>query len=236
VTRRDRTALVWYAVTAVNCGLALAIQLVLVIQGHNVLVEPDGSTAAAPERVLRFFSYFTVQSNILAALTCTVLAVALAVPGRWRLAGTAWKAIRFAAVLGMTTTIIVYVVALAPILDLHGIAKVTDTMFHYIGPVLTLGGWLLFDRHGQVSRRLIAIVIAWPLAYFVYSQVLGAISGWYPYPFLDADEHGTRGVLVNAAVVTVLVVGLAVVFLVTDTRLAERSDRRAAQTSPGGAN
>jgi choline-glycine betaine transporter len=87
-----------------------------------------------------------------------------------------------------------------------------------------------------VSRRLIAIVIAWPLAYFVYSQILGAISGWYPYPFLDADEHGTGGVLVNAAVVTVLVVGLAVVFLVTDRRLAERTDRRAAQPSPERAN
>ena len=236
MTRRDRTALVWYAVTALNCGAALIIQLVLVIQGHNVLVEPDGSTAAAPERVLRFFSYFTVQSNILAAVTAAILAVALLAPGRLRLDSQQWKVTRFAAVLGMTTTIIVYVVALAPILDLHGIAKVTDTMFHYIGPVLTLGGWLLFDRRGQVSRRVIAIVIAWPLAYFVYTQLLGAISGWYPYPFLDADENGTGRVLLNAVVVTVLVVGLALVFLVTDTRLAERTDRRASSTSPERAN
>ena len=56
MTRRDRAAFAWYAVTALNCGLALVIQLVLVAKGHNVLVEPDGSTAGAPERLLRFFS------------------------------------------------------------------------------------------------------------------------------------------------------------------------------------
>lgn len=236
MTRRDRAALAWYAVTAANCGLALVIQLVLVVTGHTVLVEPDGSTAGAPERVLRFFSYFTVQSNVLAALTAGILATALLVPGRYRLDAPAWRVTRFAAVLGMTTTIIVYAVALAPILDLHGIAKVTDTMFHYIGPVLTLGGWLLFDSHGHLSRRLIGVVICWPLAYFVYTQLLGAISGWYPYPFLDADEHGTGGVLLNAALVTVLVAGLALVFLALDPRLAERADRRTASTSPEAAN
>jgi hypothetical protein len=115
-------------------------------------------------------------------------------------------------VLGMTTTINVYVIVLAPILDLHGIAQVTNVMFHYTGPILTLSAWPLFDRHGQVTRRLIGVVICWPLAYFAYTQVLGAISGWCPYPFLDADEHGTGRVFLNAVVVTVLVVGLALVF------------------------
>jgi hypothetical protein len=105
---------------------------VLVAKGHNVLVEPDGSTAGAPERLLRFFSYFTVQSNILA--------------------------------------------------------------------------------------------------------ILGAISGWYPYPFLDADEHGTGRVLLNAVVVTVLLVGLALVFLAVDRWLAERADRPTPATSPEGVN
>ena len=126
MTRRDRAAFAWYAVTALNCGLALVIQLVLVAKGHNVLVEPDGSTAGALERLLRFFSYFTVQSNILAAITTGILAAAVVAPARYRLDGTWWKVTRFAAVLGMTTTIIVYAIVLAPILDLHGIAQATS--------------------------------------------------------------------------------------------------------------
>ena len=124
MTRRGRAAFAWYAVTALNCGLALVIQLVLVAKGHNVLVEPDGSTAGAPERLLRFFSYFTVQSNILAAITTGILAAAVVAPARYRLDGTWWKVTRFAAVLG--STIIVYAIVLAPILDLHGIAQATS--------------------------------------------------------------------------------------------------------------
>ncbi len=209
----------WHALTAVNCGLALVIQLVLVIRGHTVLVEADGTTAGAPERVLRFFSYFTVQSNILAAVTAALLAI------RPQRSGRGWDVVRFAAVLGMTTTIIVYVVALAPILDLHGIAWVTDVMFHYIGPVLTLGGWLLFGPWGRIDRGVVVAVICWPVAYFGYTQVLGAGTDWYPYPFLDAGKHGTAQVLLNALVVTALVLGLAAAFGALDRRLDRRPDR-----------
>ena len=95
---------------------------------------------------------------------------------------------------------------------------------------------MLFDRHAQVTRRLIGVVICWPLAYFGYTQVLGAISGWYPYPFLDADKHGTGRVLLNAVAVTVLVVGLALVFLAVDRRLAERADRRTPTPAREGVN
>lgn len=230
---RARVAGAWHSLTVLNCGAALVIQLVLVIKGHTVLVEPDGSTAGAPERVLRFFSSFTVQSNILAAVTGALLVVR---PNR---DGRGWRIVRLAAVLGMTTTFIVYVVALAPILDLHGVALVTDTMFHYIGPVLTLGGWLLFGRRGQVSRSVIAAVICWPLSYFVYTQLLGAASGWYPYPFLDAGEHGTGGVLLNAGIVTVLVLLLAGGFRTADRWLdrhmpapSRQLDRAATRLAP----
>ncbi|MGA9346219.1 MAG: Pr6Pr family membrane protein, partial [Nocardioidaceae bacterium] len=60
-----------------------------------------------------------------------------------------------------------------------------------------------FGPWGRIDRRVIGTVIWWPIGYFGYTQVLGRLSSWYPYPFLDADEHGTGQVLVNAAVVTV---------------------------------
>ncbi len=210
---RSQTAKVWHTLTVLNCGIALVIQLVLVIRGHTVLVEPDGSSAAAPERVLRFFSYFTVQSNVLATVTAALLVTK---PDR---AGRAWDVVRFAAVLGMATTFVVYVVALAPILDLHGIAWITDVMFHYTGPALVLGGWLIFGPRRRLDRRVVVAVICWPVIYFGYTQLLGALTGWYPYPFLDAGEHSSARVLVNAAVVTALVLGLAAACLALDRRL-----------------
>ncbi|MGI8434357.1 MAG: Pr6Pr family membrane protein [Nocardioidaceae bacterium] len=221
-TRRERPQLarVWHTLTLVNCGAAIVIQLVLVIRGINVLVEPDGTSASAAERVLRFFSYFTIQSNVLALVTAAALVARPDHDGR------AWRLLRFAAVLGMTTTFIVYYVALRPILDLEGLPRVTDAMFHYLGPVLVLSGWLLFGPPGRVTRSIALSVLVWPIVYLIYTQLLGAATGWYPYPFLDADEHSLSGVLLNALLITLLVLCLAAVLLAADRELGRRSPVR----------
>jgi len=214
---RPELAKFWHGATVVNGVVAIVIQLTLVIGGVGVLVEENGTSAAAPERVLRFFSYFTIQSNILAVVTAALL---IAQPHR---DGGGWRALRFAALLGMTTTLIVYFVALRPILDLDGLAWLTDVMFHYVGPALTLIGWVAFGPWGRIDRRVIVTVILWPIGYFAYTQLLGRLSSWYPYPFLDADEHGTGQVLVNAAVVTVLVLSLSGAFWAADRWFERRA-------------
>ena len=58
-------------------------QLVLVVRGVNVLVEDDGTAAPAAERVVRFFSYFTIQSNMLACVTALTLVRRPDRDGRW---------------------------------------------------------------------------------------------------------------------------------------------------------
>lgn len=216
---RAQLARAWHGATVVNGLVAIAIQVTLVVRGVGVLVEDDGTSAGTPERLLRFFSYFTIQSNILAVVTAALL---IAQPDR---GGRGWRAVRFAALLGMTTTLVVYVIALRPILDLHGLAWLTDVMFHYVAPALTVVGWAMFGPWGRIDPRVIATVICWPIAYFGYTQALGTVSGWYPYPFLDADEHGTGQVLVNATVVTMLVVALSGAFWALDRWLERRRTR-----------
>jgi hypothetical protein len=190
--------------------VAMVVQLVLVIRGVNVLIE--GNRADAPERVLRFFSYFTIQSNILAA--CTALTLA-ANPDR---DGSAWRVARAGALVGMTVTFIVYATVLAPLLDLHGAAYWTDIGFHYVAPLMTVIGWLLFGPWPRLDRRSLGLMIIWPVSYLVYVLLYGAISGWYPYPFLDVDEHGIARVLINSLGVTVLLLGLAALYGWLDQR------------------
>ncbi len=211
--RHRRVAAGWHACTVLVIASAIVIQLVLVVRGVNVLVEDDGGSAAAPERVLRFFSYFTVQSNIVAMVTAALL---LRDPQR---DGPAWRVARFAAILAMAVTFVVYIVVLRPLLDLEGAPWLTDLLFHYVAPVLTIGGWLLFGPAARASHRVLGVVIVWPLAYFVYTQLLGAASGWYPYPFLDSGTLGLGRVGLNAVGVTVLVLVLGCVFVAADRRL-----------------
>jgi hypothetical protein len=210
---RTRAATTWHAATVVVISLSLIVQLVLVIQGNAVLVVPENLVARLPERVLRFFSYFTVQSNLLAAATALSL---IARPNR---DGRTWRVLRVAALVGMTVTFVVYTIALRPILHLGGIAKVTDIGFHYVAPMMTIGGWLLFGPWPRIDVESLVRHLAWPFSYLIYVLVLGTVTGWYPYPFLDVPLLGYPRALLNALIVTVLLLFVGAVFRIIDARL-----------------
>jgi hypothetical protein len=62
----------------------------------------------------------------------------------------------------------------------------------------------------------IAGAFVWPVAWIAYTFVHGALSGWYPYPFLDAGLHGYAIALRNTAAVAVIAVAIALVFKLLD--------------------
>ena len=125
---------------------------------------------------------------------------------------------------------------LRPLLHLDGASWVADKLLHMGLPVIAIVGWLVAGPRPRAPWRDALLALAWPVARLAWTLVVGAATGWYPYPFLDADKHGTGRVLLNAVVVTVLVVGLALVFLAVDRRLAERADRRTPTPAREGVN
>ena len=106
MTNQPSLARAWHTLTFIVIAVSIVTQLVLVIQGHGVLVRPDGRTAGLAERVLRFFSYFTIQSNLMAAGTALGL---ITRPDR---DGRSWRMLRVAAIVGMTVTFITYILSL----------------------------------------------------------------------------------------------------------------------------
>jgi hypothetical protein len=212
VTRWNLSRL-WNAVLVLICAVSMITQLVLVIRGVNVLVEEDRSTASTPMRVLRFFSYFTIQSNILAMVMSAILVFRPDRDGRW------WRIFRIAAVVGMAVTFVVYVVALRPILDLHGAAKVTDICFHYIAPLMTMIGWLAFGPRPRIDPGSLIRHLIWPISYIAYILILGAATGWYPYPFIDVDDIGYATTLWHALLITALLLGVGGAYYWLDKKL-----------------
>lgn len=213
--RNRRIATGWHLATVLVIGASLVAQLVLTIRGISVLVDDNGtSIAAMPTRLVRFFTYFTIQSNLLALTMATSLLLS---PYR---DGGLWRALRVASVVGMTVTFVVYLVALAPILDLSGIPWWTDVGFHIVAPTLTVVGWLLFGPWPRFDLATVAWFVLWPVCWLVYVLLLGAASGWYPYPFLDADARGYPHALLNCLLVAVLLLGVAGLCLAIDRRLS----------------
>lgn len=204
-------ARVFHSATALVASLAVLLQLVLVVQGNAILDETDPPALAT--RVIRFFSYLTIWSNILVAVVSVVLTVRPDHDGR------VWRAVRLDAVVICFGGGIVHFILLRPLLDLSGPDLLADRLLHVVVPLFALVGWLAFGPRSRVQRADLGPFLVIPLCWLAYTLVRGAFVDWYPYPFIDAGELGYAVVAVNAAVVSAFLLGLAALALWLDPHL-----------------
>ena len=207
-----RSARSWHLLTAVVAWAALLLQLVLVIQGSVVL--DDAAPPGLSTRLIRYISYFTILTNLLVAITTTTLALRQDRYPTW------WKVLRLNAIVGITVTGLVHWFLLRPLLDLDGADWLADKLLHVVVPLLAVVGWVAFGPRGKAERRLLLASLAYPVGWLVYTLVRGAVTGWYPYPFLDVGLHGYAGALAACAGVAVLFVALTWGVITADGRLA----------------
>ncbi len=226
----DMIGRVWHAVIAALVLVAMVVQIVIAarVPGMPHDVSPGvlrGASTAG--RIVRVLSFFTIQSNLLSGLVSAQLARD---PHR---DGRAWRALRLAALFGITVTGIVYSTVLARIHEPNGAAEtLVNDIVHYVVPVLMVLGWLLFGPRPRIDARTVWLSLLFPFAWLAYTLVRGAIWDWYPYPFLDVTAHGYARVALNSLGVVVVFAALAVLFAFGDQKLPQAaSSRSAAPTS-----
>ncbi len=196
----------FFALTALVGALALLLQLVLVVQGSSVLVSEERPGLGV--RLLRLVGYFTIQSNLLVVLGCAGLAL-----GR----DAGWlRWVRTASLLGITVTGVVHWFLLRPLLDLHGASALADALLHLVVPVMAVLGFLVLGPRPWTSPRLAATTLAWPAAWTVVTLLLGGLTGWYPYPFLDPRTAGTANVALACLAITLGAVVVLAVLVALD--------------------
>ncbi|GAA3560877.1 hypothetical protein GCM10022197_15470 [Microlunatus spumicola] len=195
-------------------GVALITQLVLILVGGTDVNTGD-SAADVPvgTRLVRLFSYFTIQSNVLVLAASLTLLVAPARDGR------VWRVLRLDSLLSIAVTGVVYNTLLARLVHVEGLALWTNAALHIVSPVATVGVWLLVGPRPRISWGAIAWAFVWPIAWVVYTFVRGAVTGWYPYPFMDAATLGYPRAIGVTSLVIVLALLFAVAFRHLDRRL-----------------
>ena len=214
----------WHVLTAVVTIFAVVFQLWLSLSGHRTLVtegQPNTSTT-----LVRFFSYFTILSNLLVAITATSLALARDRDSRL------WRVLRIDAIVGIAVTAIVHWFFLRPLLTLHGSDYLADKLLHVVVPALALIGWVVFGPRGRIQRGDLLPSTIYPALYMAWTLVHGAASKWYPYPFTDVGQHGYPVVLLNACGVIALLTAIGAVMLVLDPRLPGAQSSGAGSASP----
>jgi hypothetical protein len=211
VTDRRTAARAFHTLLAVVVAVSVLTELGRSISGANILVPADDPGLGT--RVLRLFSYFTIQSNIL------VLAGVLPLVRDPAHDGRGWRVLRLTSLLGITVTGLVYVFVLGPALHPTGLGWWTNAGLHYVAPVLAVGGWLVLGPRPGVTAATVGWSMAWPLAWIGYALALGALTDWYPYPFMDVGEIGYPAALRNLAFVAVLAVVILLLFRLADRKL-----------------
>ena len=195
--RRAGLARFLHLVVAVLALGGVGIELVVALTGGA------GPALTHAERIVRLFSYFTIQSNLL------IGGVSVALLLDPRRDGRVFRVLRLDALLCIAVTGIVYNTVLRGLVELTGAGVVSNSMLHVLAPLFAVVVWVWVGPRPRMSGRTVWWSVVYPLAWLAYTFTRGAVTGWYPYPFLDVNELGYPGALAGAGLVSVVFLALA---------------------------
>lgn len=188
-----------------NKNFLIAYKLFFSLLGFAAIVT-EIATVVERDRFnpINFFSFFTIESNLLVFLLLLASAIALAAGKNHKL-----DTIRGA------VTVYILIVGIGFSFLLQGLEDVALTavpwdniVLHYIIPWAVLIDFIIDQPRRKLVFRKSLLWLLFPIMYMVYSLARGAISGWYPYPFLNPATNGYGSIAVTASCLFGLGIGL----------------------------
>lgn len=177
---------------AVISWLALIVQLYLLLLSR---------TMSVPATLLHFFSFFTIQSNLMAAFGFSLLALGKAPHGDGVFSKTS---IATAIVVYIGVVGIVYNLVLRYLWHPQGLHKIVDELLHVLNPLIVLLFWIKFIPKDQLKWDYAFKWLFYPFLYVVFILIRGSVTQLYPYPFVDLTILPLSKVLVNALILSSL--------------------------------
>jgi hypothetical protein len=232
-----RYAPVFWWINAVVAWCAVGLSFTLSASGYYVDAVnpakptilgnvPDGIDTPL-ERILDWITYFTILSNIVVAVVLTALAIRPALFVRRDLTGTVWRTLRLDSVLMIVITGLVYNLLLAEGGKV-GWDALSNTLLHWVTPLLTLIVWIIAGPRGLISIRILALSLVLPVLWATFALLRGQAVGAYPYPFLDLSTNSLGSVLgfIGAIIVLAILMGLLLLAIDAGLRRATRQPTR----------
>ena len=202
-----------YALVGALLGsFALALQLYL------MLVQSSGPAMLGT--VITYFSFFTILTNLLTALVFTALAFRPETGwGKWfRTPSVQAATAVYIAIVG-----IIYQLLLRQLWNPQGAQWVADVLLHSVIPIGYVAYWLLFGPRTGLNWKTAVAWLTYPALYLVYTLARGAVSGLYPYPFVDVNVLGYGGVLARAALFLLVFLGTGLLVVALARRIRART-------------
>jgi hypothetical protein len=124
----------------------------------------------------------------------------------------------YIAIVGM-----VYQLLLRQLWNPQGAQWVADVLLHSMVPVGYVVYWLLFAPRAELSWKDSVTWLIYPGVYLVYVLARGAVSGLYPYPFVDVNVLGYGGVLARSGLLLLVFLGMGLLVVAVGRRVRARS-------------
>ena len=211
-------------------GAALIAAAIIGQYIHSAAFRADIGVPDSPIPGINFFSFFTIDSNVLAIAVFLVGAVLLL---RRSDTDPLWFGVTRASVTAyMATTGIVYNTLLRGVEVSEGATLAwSNEVVHVIGPILLVLDWLFAPGRRRLDWRHIWIVVIFPVVWAVYTMIRGPFvddptlatlnpeyaGGWYPYPFLNPanSELGYVSVAFYVVLIAAVIggVGAAIIWV-----------------------
>ncbi|MBC7866034.1 MAG: Pr6Pr family membrane protein [Gloeobacteraceae cyanobacterium ES-bin-316] len=183
--------------------IAILVQLVLIIQNR---------VASIPETIVRFFSFFTILTNIIVAVFFTVL---YAKRNEKKLPSFLSANNQTAVAVYILVVGIVYNVVLRFLWAPVGYQRIVDELLHLVIPLLYFFYWLRFVPKNNLQWKYLLRWLVYPITYLVFILIRGAMANpaFYPYPFVDVYKLGYPKVMTNCVFVMLLFLLISIVFI-----------------------
>lgn len=142
--------------------------------------------------------YFTIQSNILAAILCSIGVIFdfKRLKNDSAVHNKVFNYFQLVATTGVTLTLIVFWALLAQSMPPSYLYSVSNLALHTLGPLLVLLDYIFFTKNFKPSKKMLMVVWTFPLVYFAFAMILSLSSVDFgygmrvPYFFLDYKELG----------------------------------------------
>ncbi|MGZ0712704.1 Pr6Pr family membrane protein (plasmid) [Coraliomargarita sp. W4R53] len=235
MTKTHRWALSWNVLRAV---IAVVITVAVLAQASVTI---GGATDAGREvltTTINFFSFFTILSNVAAAMVLVWASVWFFAVGRSGDPEPRGLALALASVSTyMIVTGVVYNTLLRSIeLPQGTTVPWSNEVLHLVAPLFLLADVFLAPRRRPLRWRAILEILAFPIVWVIYTLTRGPfvtnpVTGdgwWYPYPFLDPHSATTGGY----GGVAIYVIGISVAICAVAALVIWAGRRRGAHQLP----
>lgn len=161
------------------------------------------------ETIVRYFTFFTILTNIMVAVVFTV---------NWLQPKNIFSFFRKP---NVQTAIGVYIFIVGFICNIilrflwqpQGLQRLVDESLHTVIPIIYCVYWFLKVDKTSLNWKNIFGLLIYPMIYCIVVMIRGNFSNYYPYPFIDVTKLEFNNAVLNCFYLTLFFAFVALVFV-----------------------